>query len=98
MRDSRRVDELGLDQQFFEVSQANLGVSGLASFENVSKQLSFAILHLQYFFLYRTSGDESVAGNDLRLSDAMGSVGGLSFGSRVPPGIVVDYCIGAGQV
>ena len=86
MRDPRRVDGIGLDQQFFEVSQANLGISGLASFENVFEYLAFAILHLQYFFFYRICGDELVAGNDFRLSDPMGSVRGLSFGSRVPPG------------
>ena len=61
-------------------------------------QLALGLQHLGDAVLDRALGDEAVHLHRAGLADAVGAVGGLVLDGRVPPAVVVDDVVGAGQV
>jgi hypothetical protein len=55
-------------------------------------------LEREDFFFDGAGADEFVAGDGARLADAVGAVGGLGLGGRIPPRVEVDDGVGAREV
>ena len=60
--------------------------------------MGFLLLKLVNAVLDGSVTDELVDEDGLVLTDAVGSVGGLVFGSGIPPRIVVDDAVSGGEV
>src|SRR3954470_4166791 len=58
-------------------------------------ELAFAGLQFEDFFFNSLASDELVARHYSCLANAMGSVGGLCFDGRIPPGIEMNDRIGS---
>ena len=86
-------------EQFGQVGfvEAQLG-SGAAAFEHGARQFGLAALHGLDFLLDGAGADQAVDEYRLVLTDAVGAVGGLRFGGRVLPWVVVDHGVGGGEV
>jgi hypothetical protein len=61
-------------------------------------KLSLALLQSEDLFLDAAGDDQLVDENGLVLTETMGTIGGLVFGRRVPPRVVVDHGVGGGQI
>ena len=60
--------------------------------------MGFLLLELVDAVLHGAGADELVDEDGLVLADAVGAVGGLIFGSGIPPGIKMDDAVGGGEV
>ena len=61
-------------------------------------QVLFTGLELEDLLFDRILGDQLENADDLFLTDPVGTVRCLVLGSYVPPGVVMDHDIGAGQI
>ena len=73
-------------------------VARLVAPEQARGQRALAPLQGEHALLDAAGDDQVVDEDRLGLADAVGAVGGLGLGGRVPPGVVVDDGVGAGQV
>ena len=55
-------------------------------------------MQLHDLFLDGAAGHQPVDGHRSRLADAVGTIGGLVFGRRIPPRVHVDHVVGGGEV
>ena len=85
-------------EQRLEVREGEFGGGGVAGFEDVGEEEAFLVLEGEDLFFDGAGGDELVARDDAFLADAMGAVGGLGFGGRIPPRVEVHDSVGGGEV
>src|SRR6185436_16107230 len=71
---------------------------GLPPPQEAVGQLLLAALEREHALLDGAGGDELVDEDRAGLADPVSAVGGLSLGGGVPPGVVVDHGVGAGEV
>ena len=87
-----------LAEKVAEVGKGEFGGGGVAGFEDVGEEGAFLGVERQDFLFHRAGADEFGARHGAGLANAMGAVGGLSFGGGIPPRIEVDHGVGAGEI
>ena len=87
-----------LQEQLSQFCFAQFAQEILARLNDGVDHFLFAFLQGVDFFFDGVLGDKLIDLDGLLLTDAISSVGGLVFDSRIPPGVIVDDHVRAGEV
>src|SRR5450432_1499069 len=84
-------------EEVFEIALAEPGGDAAAAEQSCGELLLF-LLQAQHALFDAAGDDQVVHEHRLGLPDAIGTIGGLRLRGGIPPRIVVNHSVGAGQI